>query len=173
VTFDLGYYPKPIAAVSQILICAELNYSLQDFKNQVSTNPSNYTFTDVSGNPLPANFNLSILPLPVNFLMKDITTGCISDLQTVTFIKGASSALLTLETDFIDCDKDFDGKLEFDLDIKKSIFTSDTSAKFEYFKDFNLTQSIAAKYTNETTFAQPVYIRITSPGFCPTKAKIN
>lgn len=173
VTFDLSYYPKPSANTSPISICTETTYSLQDFKNKVALNPSQYTFTDVSGNPLPANFNLSILPLPVNFLMKDITTGCVSDLQTVTFIKGASSALLTLETDFIDCDKDFDGKLEFDLDTKKSFFTSDTSAKFEYFKDFNLTQSIAAKYTNETAFTQPVYIRIRIPGFCPTKAKIN
>lgn len=174
VNFDLAYHPKPAADDSTpILICAERNYSLQDFKNKVSLIPSQYTFTDFFGNTLPANFDLSILPLTVKFLMKDNTTGCISDEQTVTFVKGTDSILLATETDYELCDTDFDGKTAFKLDSKKSVFTNDASAVFEYFKDANLTQSINLNYTNETAFAQTVFLRITIPGFCPSTAKIN
>ena len=174
VNFDLAYHPKPAADDSTpILICAERNYSLQDFKNKVSLIPSQYTFTDFLRNTLPANFDLSILPLTVKFLMKDNTTGCISDEQTVTFVKGTDSILLATETDYELCDTDFDGKTAFKLDSKKSVFTNDASAVFEYFKDANLTQSINSNYTNETAFAQTVFVRITIPGFCPSTAKIN
>ncbi|QOW09080.1 gliding motility-associated C-terminal domain-containing protein [Kaistella flava (ex Peng et al. 2021)] len=173
IPMSISFLPKPVAIKSQILICSEVNYSLQNFKNEVINNSSNYTFTDLSGAPLPANFNLSTLPVVVNFLMKDNATGCISDPQTVTFIQGVNSVLLTQQTDFTDCDKDFDGRMEFDLDSKKLIFTTDTSAKFEYFKDVNLTQTIVGKYTNETAFAQTIFVRITIAGFCPSTAKIN
>ena len=173
VNFNLTYNPKPVSIKSQILICAELSYSLDDFKNEVINNPADYTFTDLSGNALPANFNLSSLPLTVNFLIKNNSTGCSSDPQILTFVKGGSSALNTTETDYELCDTDFDGKTGFDLDSKKSIFTNDASALFEYFKDNNLTQSISSDYTNETAFAQTVFVRITLSGFCPSTAKIN
>ena len=136
-------------------------------------NPADYTFTDLAGNALPANFNLSTLPLTVNFLIKNNSTGCSSDPQILTFVQGGSSALNTTETDYELCDTDFDGKTGFDLDSKKSIFTNDASALFEYFKDNNLTQSISSDYTNETAFAQTVFVRITLSGFCPSTAKIN
>lgn len=173
IPFNLTYLPKPIALTNQISICSETNYSLQDFKNKVAANPAQYTFTDLSGNPLPANFNLNILPLTVNFLMKDTSTTCISDPQTVTFVKGLSSSILATQTDYFLCDADFDGKTEFDLDSKKSIFTNDPAAIFQYFKDANLTQSITPKYINETAFAQPVYVKITIPTFCPSVATID
>lgn len=173
VTFNLTYNPKPVSIKSQILVCAELNYSLDNFKNEVINDPTNYTFTDLSGNPLPANFNLSTLPLTVNFLMKDNATGCISDPQTLTFIQGGNSALLVTLTGYELCDTDFDGKTAFNLDSKKSVFTNDTTAIFEYFKDAALTQAIPSNYTNETSFAQTVFVRITLSGFCPSTAKIN
>ncbi len=173
VLFDLGYYPKPAAVKGEIKVCSELNYSLQNFKNEVINNSANYAFTDLSGNPLPANFNLSTLPLTVNYLIKDNATGCISDPQLLTFVQGVSSALNVTETDYTLCDTDFDGKTSFNLDSKKSVFTNDAFAVFEYFKDANLTQSINSNYTNETAFEQTVYVRITIPGFCPSTAKIN
>lgn len=173
IPMSISFLPKPVSIKSQILICAEVNFSLQDFKNEVITNSSNYTFTDLSGAPLPASFDLSTLPFMVKFLMKDNVTGCLSDPQTVTFVQRGNSALLTQQTDFAACDQDFDGKMEFDLNSQKLIFTPDTSAKFEYFKDINLTQTIAEKYTNETAFAQTIFVRVTIPGFCPSTAKIN
>lgn len=173
IPFNLTYFPAPAAITNQILICAEVNYSLQDFKNKVATNPSLYTFTDLSGNPLPANFNLSTLPLTVNFLMTDIANGCVSAPQTVTFVQGGSSSIAVTQTDFLLCDSDFDGRTEFELDSKKSVFTTDLAAVFEYFKDADLTQSINQKYINETPFAQTVYVKITIPTFCPSVARIN
>lgn len=173
IPITISFLPKPAALKSKILICSELNYSLQNFKNEVINNSANYTFTDLSGNALPANFNLSTLPLTVNYLIKDNATGCFSDPQTVTFVQGGSSALNVTETDYTLCDTDFDGKTSFNLDSKKSVFTSDASAVFEYFKDANLTQSITSNYTNETFFAQTIYVRITLAGFCPATAKIN
>lgn len=172
IPISLVFLPKPVSLISQILVCTEITYSLQDFQNNVISNSSQYTFTDDFGNPLPANFDLSILPKSVQFLIKDKTTGCISDVQTVTFVKGGNSAISATETDYILCDTDFDGKTSFDLDSKKSIFTNDSSAAFEYFKDASFGQKITSPYINETPFAQTVFVRITLPGFCPTSAKI-
>lgn len=173
VTFDLGFYPKPTVTNNQILICAENTYSLQSFQNAVITNAAQYTFTDVNGNALPAHFDVTNLPLTVQFLIKDKTTLCNSDLQSVTFVKGGNSLLLQTETDFTLCDTDFDGRTSFNFDSKKSIFSSDPNATFEYFKDAAFTQTISATYSNETAFAQTIFVRITVPNFCPSSAKIN
>ncbi|MDQ0476522.1 gliding motility-associated-like protein [Chryseobacterium sp. MDT2-18] len=172
VSFSLSYNLKPVAITSSILLCAETTYSLQDFKNKAISNPVNYTFTDLSGSPLPASFNLSVLPKSVDFFIKDNTTGCVSNPQTITFVKGGSSVLMQSEADYILCDIDFDGKTAFNLDSKKAEFTN-SSATFEYFKDSGFTQNISSDYTNETPFAQTVYVRITVAGFCPSTAKIN
>lgn len=173
INFDLIELKKPAALSSSILICAETNYTLQSFKDKVIANSADYTFTDMSGKPLPANFSLAILPLTVDFFIKNNATGCLSDQQTVTFVKGGNTALSISEIDYILCDADFDGKTEFNLDSKKSDFTNDSSANFEYFKDANLTQSIGSNYTNETPFAQTIFVRITIQNFCPSIAKIN
>lgn len=173
INFDLKLLVKPAATISQILICSELSYSLQNFKDKVIANSSNYTFTDLSGNPLPANFDLSVLPLTVNFLMKDNGNGCLSDPQSVRFIQGGASVLLSTETNYSLCDDDFDGKTSFNLDSKKSDFTTDPTAIFEYFKDAGLTQTITSTYSNEVAFNQTVYARITLPGFCPVVVKIH
>lgn len=173
IPFNLTYLPAPAALTNQILICAEVSYSLQDFKNKVASNPSLYTFTDLSGNVLTNNFTWSTLPFTVNFLMKDIASGCVSTPQSVTFAQGGSSSILATQTDYFLCDADFDGKTEFDLDTKKSIFTNDPAAIFEYFKDSSFTQRVTPKYINETAFAQPIYVRITIPTFCPSIARID
>lgn len=173
VNFDLQFNPKPAALVSQIIVCSELNYTLQNFQNAVINNAVQYTFTDELGNALPANFDVSVLPKTVKFLIKDKATGCFSDVQTVTFVKGANTPLLFSETNFVVCDTDFDGKTAFDLNSKKTVFSTDPNAVFEYFKDVNFTQPIAANYTNETAFAQKVYVRISVPGFCASSGIIN
>src|SRR5690606_11661247 len=58
VTFNLAYNPKPVSRTSQILICDELTYSLQNFKDAIILNYSDYTFADLSGNPLPNSFDV-------------------------------------------------------------------------------------------------------------------
>lgn len=173
VTFNLSYNPKPVASTSTILICSETTYSLQSFKNAVTNNSANYTFTDDSGNPLPNTFDVTTLPKTIKFLMKDKTTGCLSDVQNVTFVKGGNSVLLNNSAAITKCDTDFDGKTDFNLDDVKSTFTPDPSATFEYFKDAAFSQPIAASYTNETAFAQTVFVRITLPGFCPSAGQID
>ncbi|OWK73184.1 hypothetical protein CBW16_10540 [Flavobacteriaceae bacterium JJC] len=173
INFDLQFNPKPASQISQILICNEVTYSLQNFQNAVISNSSQYIFSDVSGNPLPADFDVSVLPKTVQFLMKDKSTGCVSNVETVTFTKGAASVLLANEAYYTLCDSDFDGKTSFDLNSRKTDFTNDPAAVFEYFKDLALTQTIPPVYTNETAFAQTVYLKITRPGFCPALAKIN
>ncbi len=173
VTYNLSYDPKPVAATSQILICDELVYSLQNFENSVISNPSQYSFVDLNGNPLPNSFDVSVLPKTIQFSIKNNLTGCISDPQSVTFVKGGNSVLLATETSIEKCDTDFDGKTDFNLDDVKSTFTTDPAAIFEYFKDATFTQSINANFTNDIPFAQTVYVRITLPGFCSANAKID
>ena len=173
IPFTLNYIPKPAASSNQILICEEKVYSLQNFQNSVISNPSQYSFVDASGNALPNSFDVSVLPKTIQFYIEDNLTGCISDVQSVTFVKGGNSSLLNTETDYTLCDTDFDGKTVFNLDSKKAIFTNDPNAVFEYFKDAAYTQSVSVNYTNETAFAQTIYVRITLPGFCSSSAKIH
>ena len=174
IPFNLTYLPKPVAITNQILICSETIYPLQEFKNKVASNPSIYTFTDLSGNVLTNDFTLNTLPRTVNFLMKDNTTGCVSDPQTVTFVRGSNSVLLIPETDYVLCDADFDGKTEFNLKSKESTFTG-SAAIFEYFKDALFDQKIEnfTKYVNENPFDETVYVKITVDGFCPSLGKIH
>lgn len=173
INFDLKLLVKPVSQISQILICDELTYPLQTFKNAVISNSANYTFTDDLGNPLPTHFNLSLLPFTVKFLIKDNASGCISDVQTVTFVQGGNSVLLNLETDYMLCDDNFDGITVFNLDSRKLDFTNDPAAVFEYFKDAGFTQKINSNYTNEIPYAQTVYVRIALAGFCPANAQIH
>ena len=173
VTYNLSYNPKPVARTSQILICDELVYTLQNFEDSVILNSSNYSFVDLLGNPLPTTFDVSVLPKTVQFAIKNNLTGCFSDPQSVTFMKGGNSVLLATEASIEKCDTDFDGKTDFNLDDVKGDFTTDPTAIFEYFKDPAFTQSINSNFTNDIAFAQTVYVRITLPGFCPANAKIN
>lgn len=171
--FDLRYNPKPTSLINQIPICGEKSYSLADFKAKVVANPANYTFTDTSGNALPNTFTWSTLPYTVNYYITDNSTDCKSDLLTLNFVAGNPIAVKTTTTDLSGCDTDFDGKISFNLDFQKTVFTNDTSATFKYFKDSALTQSISSNYTNETAFNQTVYAQVTSTGFCPTVVQIN
>jgi len=173
VTFNLSYNPKPVSRVSQILICSEITYSLQNFKDAVILASADYSFSDLSGNPLPTSFDVSVLPKTVQFIIKNNLTGCISDPQSVTFLKGGNSVLLAAESSIEKCDSDFDGKTDFNLDDVKGDFTTDPAAIFEYFKDAAFTQSINSNFTNDVAFAQTIFVRITLPGFCPANAKIN
>ncbi len=173
VNFDLIQRVKPISSVSEILVCSEKKYLLEDFKNKVIADPGMYIFTDETGKPLPASFDLTALPKPIRFFIKNTATGCTSDLQTVHFVKGAATPILVSTSSYILCDSDFDGRKEFNLDAKKSDFTINPKATFEYFKDPGFTQPIPAKYTNEKPFEQTVYVRISIQGFCPSTAEIN
>ncbi len=171
VRFDLQYNPKPASKINQIAVCDETIYSADQFKNFVIDNNSQYIFFEKDGvTPLRASFSLSNLPLLVEFYVKNNTTGCISDLQTVTFVKGSTSALLKLQTDYEICDAtpdQFDGKTIFNLDSKKSDYTNVSGAIFKYFKDEARTQEITnpTNYTNDTPFNQTIYLKITVPGF--------
>lgn len=173
VSFNLNYNPKPVSLISQIAVCGETTYALQDFKDKAIANESQHTFTDEFGNPLPNSFNLATLPLTVRFYIKNNSTGCVSDLQSITFAQGTPTAILSNETDYELCDEDFDGKTSFNLDSKKAVFSGDPAAVFEYFKDAAFTENIPSNYANETPLAQTVYVRITSPGQCPVSAQIN
>ncbi|AYO57861.1 hypothetical protein CO230_06820 [Chryseobacterium sp. 6424] len=173
IEFNLIELTKPVALISQIAVCGETTYALQNFKRKAIVNEPQYTFTDEFGNPLPSNFDLTILPLTVRFYMKNNSTGCTSDFQSITFVQGSPTALISTQTDYELCDEDFDGKTTFNLDTLKTKFISDASAVFEYFKDSGFTVTIPSTYINETAFAQTVYVRITSGGQCPSTAKIN
>ena len=173
VNFALNYYPKPVSLVSQISVCEERSYTLQQFKEKVVSHPADFTLTDLSGNPLPGSFSLLTLPVTVHFKIKDNNTGCVSDPQQVVFQSGALTPIFNTKATYTLCDDDFDGKTTFQLDTKKIDFTNDPSAVFEYFRDSGYSQSIPAAYTNETAFNQTVYVRITVPGRCPSYGEIK
>src|SRR5690606_23502932 len=99
IEFNLVENIKPVALITQIPVCGETTYALQDFKDKAIANESQYTFTDEFGNPLPNSFNLATLPLTVRFYIKNNSTGCVSDLQSITFAQGTPTAIVSNETD--------------------------------------------------------------------------
>ncbi len=173
VNFQLTYNPKPRSLVSEIIICEETNYDLEDFKAKAISNPELYTFTAVDGQPLPTDFNLNSLPSKIDFYIRNNSTGCLSNLQSITFVKGDNSILLTTETDYILCDTDFDGKTTFNLGSQKTAYIGSSTAVFEYFLDAALTKTISSNYINEIPFHQTIYIKIREVGLCPVVAKMN
>lgn len=174
INFDLKYNPLPTSAISQIPTCVATTYSLQNFKDSVITNSSQYTFYESDGvTEMTSDFSWTSFPHQVQYFIKNNTTGCLSSLQTVEFIVGTSTPILKTNHPYKVCDTDFDGRTTFSLDSVKNQFTNDTSATFEYFKDAALNQSIPANYTNETAYNQKVYARIKSAGYCPVVVTID
>lgn len=178
VLFNLVYYPKPAPLTSQTLYCEETEFTLDQFKKLVANNPAQYTFYEEDKiTALRSIFNLNS-PLSVNYYLKDNTSGCWSDLLTFNFVKGSPTPLRTSDSSFADCDQTgdlFDGKTVFDLTARKADFTADANAQIKFYKDAAHTQEITspASYTNETPFAQAVYLKIQSAGYCPTEAILN
>lgn len=178
VTFNLTYLSKPQVSTTQILVCEETSYSLDEFKNTVISSPNSYTFTDELGNALPNSFSLTSLPLNVNFYITNNSTGCQSDLQTVTFYKGTDSVLDTYAGSTTKCDTYgdlFDGKTEFNLADYKALFTSDTTAEFTYFRNSSRTDEITdfENFVNTTAFSQIIYLKIALSNYCPVEAELT
>ena len=178
VTFNLKYHPKPVAAATQTTVCDEKTYSGDAFKNLVITNSSQYTFYENDGTtPLRTSFDLAEMPQRINYFIKNNATGCLSDIQTFNFVKGTESQLLKDETNYTPCDTIgdlFDGKTVFNLDSKKTDFTTNTAAVFKYYKDSGYSQEITNPTAyNNSALAETIYVKITLPGYCPTDAKIN
>lgn len=174
IQFDLIERTIPSSSVSQISTCGATTYSLQNFKDAVIANSSQYTFYESDGiTEMTTDFSWTSFPHQVQYFIKNNTTGCLSSLQTVDFIVGTSTPILKNNHQYTVCDTDFDGRTTFSLDSVKNQFTNDTSATFECFKDAALTQSIPANYTNETAYNQTVYARIKSAGYCPVVVTID
>lgn len=174
VIFDLQYNTKPVAKITTITVCDETFYSLEDFKNQVISNASGYTFTDENGNSLPSSFLLTSLPLQVKFLIKNTTTGCVSDPVTVTFYKGAPTVLNNGPIPKSVCDDDFDGFTTINLTKYLENLTSDNSASAQYFTDENLQHIIndPANFINSSR-KQDIYVSIQSAGYCPSTGVLH
>lgn len=176
INFDLKYNPLPTSLITALPVCGESSITLTDLKAKAIANPTNYTFSDTNGNPLPATISWSALPYVLNFVITDNATGCKSTVQTITFDTGNPTPVISTVSDFVDCDTDdnqFDGIRLFDLDAKKTAFTTDNTAVFKYFKDAALTQPISSNYINEVPFAQTIYAEVTGTGYCPVTVQIN
>jgi len=173
VTFDLTYHPKPKAKNTQLLICSETTYSTKDFLNQILDDPALVvTFSD--GSALPNSFDLSNLPLDVEILIKNTTTGCVSDPVTVTFDKGTPTVLNNGSITKFVCDDDFDGFTTINLTKYLENLTSDNSASAQYFTDENLQHIIndPANFINSSR-KQDIYVSIQSAGYCPSTGVLH
>ncbi|MDY3529205.1 T9SS type B sorting domain-containing protein [Riemerella anatipestifer] len=175
VNYDLLEKVKPQAISNQILICTESSYTLDNFKSQIISNPNNYTFLDENGNPLTSDFSWSALPYVVKFYIKNNETGCMSDLQQVSFMKNTSVTVNNTINTFEICDTNFDGIATFNLNDWKSQITSDNDATLEFYRDASRTDLInnPQNYQNQTAFGEKVYGIAKKTGQCPSNFEFD
>ncbi|MDY3548454.1 gliding motility-associated C-terminal domain-containing protein [Riemerella anatipestifer] len=175
IDYDLVELIKPQAISNQILICTESSYALDDFKSKVISNPSNYTFLDENGNPLTSDFSWSTLPYVVKFYIKNNETGCVSDLQQVSFVQNTSVTVNNAINAFEICDANFDGIAIFNLNDWKSQITSDNAVTLEFYKDAARTDLInnPQNHQNQTAFGEKVYGIARKTGQCPSNFEFD
>lgn len=178
INYNLVSNPKPRATASEILVCSETTYALDNFKTKAVSNPANYEFFDENMNPLTSDLSWSALPYAVKFYIKDKTSGCLSDLQQVVFKQNAPTPVNNKIDDFVKCDTDFDGLTTFNLNDWKSQITSDTNANLTFYQDAAHTVEIKnpSNYTNQSA-EETIYGIAINPNLCPTdfsfKIKVN
>lgn len=173
IRFDLEYLTKPQITQNTINICEETSYPLSQFKQRVIANPNDYQFFAEDGiTELTNDISWNTLPYSFKFFIKNKATGCISDLQTVEFKAGNLTNLQRTSVEYALCDADFDGITIFDLNSVNFGFTNDTSAKIEYFSDRERRNPISSNYQNVGR-EEIIYVKITSPNFCPSYSEIN
>lgn len=175
VVFDLKYNALPTSSVSEISVCDEKTYSLNDFKNKVVANPADYEFLNSDGSVMMASFDLSSLPKTVQFYLKRKDTGCPSGLLAVTF-KQLSPLPLDSNNIFIEnCDTQddrFDGVALFDLTSVQTQISTTNGARFTFYKDAARTQIIATPTAFSSADAI-VYVKVEVDGFCPSSAEVK
>ncbi len=173
IQFNLIKKVKPTVQKRSIMICSETTYSKADFLNQILDDPAlEVTLSD--GSALPNSFDLSNLPLDVEILIKNTTTGCVSDPVTVTFDKGTPTVLNNGSITKFVCDDDFDGFTTINLTKYLENLTSDNSASAQYFTDENLQHIIndPANFINSSR-KQDIYVSIQSAGYCPSTGVLH
>ena len=174
ISFDLRNNPKPIAQKTKWEICGQTTFPASQVISEIINQSSNYTFTLGDGSALPTQFSVSTLPAIYTILIKDKTTGCISDPITIRFESGLATPLIASSVSVNACDAVgdlFDGITTFSLEFHKSKFISDSNADVQYFLDAALTRPVSGSLTISSS--QKVYLKITLPGFCPSIAELT
>lgn len=175
VVFDLKYNALPTSSISEISVCDEKTYSLNDFKNKVVSNPVDYEFLNSDGSEMTASFDLSSLPKTVQFYLKRKDTGCRSELLTVTFKQLSPLPLDNNNVSIENCDTEgdrFDGIALFDLTTIQSEISTNSGAKFTFYTDAARTQVIATPNAFSSADAT-VYVKVEASGYCPSYAEVK
>ncbi|MFB9119914.1 T9SS type B sorting domain-containing protein [Bergeyella porcorum] len=175
VVFDLKYNALPTSSVSEISVCDEKTYSLNDFKNKVVANPADYEFLNSDESVMMASFNLSSLPKIVQFYLKRKDTGCRSELLAVTFKQLSPLPLDSNNVSIKNCDTQgdrFDGIASFDLTSVQTQISTANGARFTFYKDAARTQIIATPTAFSSADAI-VYVKVEVDGFCPSSAEVK
>lgn len=173
--FDLKYNTLPTSSVSEISVCDEKTYSLNDFKNKVVSNPADYDFLNSDGSVMTSSFDLSSLPLEVQFYLKRKDTGCRSGLLTVTFKQLSPLPLASGNVSIENCDTEgdrFDGIALFDLTAIQSEISTNSGVKFTFYTDAARTQVIAVPAAFSSADAI-VYVKVEASGYCPSYAEVQ
>lgn len=175
VVFDLKYNALPTSSISEISVCDEKTYSLNDFKNKVVSNPADYDFLNSDGSVMTASFDLSSLPLEVQFYLKRKDTSCRSELLPVTFKQLSPLPLDNNSVSIETCDTEgdrFDGIALFDLTAIQSEISTTNGAKFTFYSDAAKTQVIATPNAFSSADAT-VYVKVEASGYCPSYAEVQ
>lgn len=175
VVFDLKYNALPTSSVSEISVCDEKTYSLNDFKTKVVANPADYEFLNSDRSVMTASFDLSSLPKTVQFYLERKDTGCRSGLLAVTFKQLSPLPLDSNNVSIENCDTQgdrFDGVALFDLTSVQTQISTANGARFTFYTDAARTQIIATP-TAFSSAAAIVYVKVEVDGFCPSLAEVK
>lgn len=176
VVFDLKYNALPTSSISEISVCDEKTYSLNDFKNKIVANPADYKFLNSDGRSvMTASFDLSSLPKTVQFYLERKDTGCRSELLAVTFKQLSPLPLDSNNVSIENCDTQgdrFDGVALFDLTSVQTQISTTNGARFTFYTDAARTQIIATPTAFSSAVAI-VYVKVEVDGFCPSLAEVK
>lgn len=189
---EINLEPLPKLINAKYLVCDKdfdgiYTVDLDELRYTVIFNPEGYTFSyyhTLEDAAKDINKIKNIHSYTVNSFNEDIVLkatnnyGC-SSIRTVTLYTKDKIKVNSNTIEIESCDDDFDGLTLFNITAKNSSITNDPKATFEYFSNLtdaqNQTNPILDPYNykNVVPYHDKVYIRVSSPDYCPALSIIN
>lgn len=174
INYQLTPAKKPVAKKTLFYYCSETSFNKEDIIHQLIDNSSDYDFTDQNRQPLA---NLFMINQTYKIIIKNKTTGCISDEVTIRFEQGSSTSFTIQPIKTCDNEGDvFDGKTSIDLtQVEQEIQMQHPGTyQYEYYKKDGTKINNPRQYLS-TAFDDEIIINIipSDETLCPSRATFN
>lgn len=189
---EVNLEPLPKLINAKYLVCDTdfddiYKVDLDDLRYTVIFNPDGYTFSYYHSqedavkdiNKIKNIHQYTVKSFNEKIVLKATNKYGCSSIRTVTLYTKDKIKVSTQYMEIESCDDDFDGLTFFNITTMNSSITKDPKATFEYFSTLNdaknQTNPIVDPYNykNIVPFKDQVYVRVSSPDYCPALSVIN